>query len=69
MEPTDILSSAVTFEFREAAGLAKAASPKGQVASHVRSVLGVDSCLSGWRNGNHSVAIYNHGHPQYTRKA
>jgi hypothetical protein len=61
LQVADLLSSAVTFEFRQAAGLARATSPKGQVAAHVRAALGTASCLSGWRNANHSVAIYNHG--------
>jgi len=63
LQVADLLTSAVTFEFRQAAGLGSSSSPKGQVAAHVRKSLGARSCIKGWRNSRHSVAIYNHGVP------
>lgn len=61
LQLADLLTSAVAFEFRAALGLASPTSPKGQLAAHVRQRLGTTSCLTGWRNAAHSVAIYEHG--------
>ncbi|RBY83194.1 MULTISPECIES: DUF3800 domain-containing protein [Geodermatophilaceae] len=61
LQMADILTSAVAFEFRAALGFASPTSPKGQLAAHVRQRLGATSCLSGWRNAAHSVALYEHG--------
>lgn len=63
LQIADLLTSAVTFEFRAAQGLAKKESPKGQVAEYVKQALGCPSCLTGWRNQLHSIAIYNWGQP------
>lgn len=63
LQIADVFASAVTFEFREHAGLASASSPKGRVAAHLRARFGCTSFLQGWRNANHSVAIYNQGQP------
>lgn len=60
LQMVDLLTSAITFEFRQAAGLAKATSPKGQLAAHVRGVLGTGSCRKGWRNARFSIALYEH---------
>lgn len=61
LQLVDILTSAVTQEFRAAAGLAGTATPKAKLAEHVRAGLGVTSCLQGVRVGGHSVAVYAHG--------
>jgi hypothetical protein len=63
LQIADLLTSAVTFEFRQAAGLASAKSPKGQIAAYIRKSLGCRSCINGWRNTRHSIAIYNSGLP------
>ena len=63
LQIADLLTSAVTFEFRQNAGLASAKSPKGQVATYVRKSLGCRSALTGWRNSRHNTAIYNSGLP------
>jgi hypothetical protein len=61
LQLADLLTSAVAFEFRAREGLASNSSPKGQLAQYIRTKLGTDSCLGGWRNSRHSVAIYRHG--------
>lgn len=61
LQLADLLTSAVAFEFRASAGLASPTSPKGQLAAHIRQAMGTTSCLGGWRNASHSVAIYSHG--------
>lgn len=61
LQVVDLLTSAVALEFRIAAGLARPDNAKAKLAAHVRAALGVDSCLNGWRNDVHSVAIYRHG--------
>ena len=61
LQLADLLTSAVTYEFRATAGIAAGNNPKAQLAAHVRSRLGTASCLGGWRNARHSVAEYSHG--------
>lgn len=63
LQVADLLTSAVAFEFRAAAGIASANGPKAQLAEHVRTMLGTSTCLPGWRasDNRHSVAIYSHG--------
>lgn len=61
LQLADLLTSAVAFEFRASAGIASPSSPKGQLAEHVRLMLGTKTCLGGWRQKLHSVAVYNHG--------
>ena len=61
LQIVDMLTSAAAFEFRAEAGLASHDSPKGQMAEHVRAVLGVPSLLSGLHDGVHSLKIYDHG--------
>lgn len=59
LQAADVMISAATFEFRAEAGLSSHKSAKGSLAKYVRDALGADSCLHGWRNDRHSVAIYN----------
>jgi hypothetical protein len=61
LQAVDMLTSAIAFEFRADAGLASHKSAKGELSSYVRGVLGADTCLAGWRNSRHSVAVYDHG--------
>ena len=46
---------------RAAASLASEKSVKAELSRHIRSALGTASCLTGWRNQRHSVAVYDHG--------
>jgi hypothetical protein len=59
LQIADLLTSAVLHEFRVDVGLAKASSPKGIVAAHIRSALGTTSCIGGWRNAQHSVQVFH----------
>lgn len=61
LQVVDLLTSAAVFEFRAAAGLASSSNDKAELAAYVRERLGVDSFLSGWRDENHSVQVYDHG--------
>lgn len=61
LQLVDLLTSTTALEFRIEAGLASGGTPKAELAAHVRSVVGAETCLGGWRNDRHSVAIYNHG--------
>jgi hypothetical protein len=61
LQAVDMLVSAITFEFRAKAGLSSPVSAKGQLSLHVREALGTQTCLDGWRNANHSIAVYEHG--------
>lgn len=61
LQVADVMTSAVALEFRHQLGKASATSPKGQLSLHVRQHLGTNSCLGGFRNDRHSVAIYEHG--------
>lgn len=45
LQAVDILTSAVAFEFRQAAGLAGTATPKAEVARYMRDAFGVSSWL------------------------
>jgi hypothetical protein len=58
LQIVDLLTSAVTFEFRQAAGIASRTNTKAQLAAHVRSEYGVTSFLSGCRPPPLNVAIY-----------
>jgi hypothetical protein len=58
LQLVDLLTSAVAFEFREAAGLASARSPKARVAGHLRARYGIQTALHGCRVSNLNVAIY-----------
>lgn len=59
LQVVDLLTSATAFEFRAAAGSASLTSHKAELAAYVRTALGTDTCLKGWRNSAHSVAVYN----------
>jgi hypothetical protein len=61
LQVVDLFTSAAAHEFRASAGLASASNFKAQLAQYVRSSLGTNSCLTGWRNADHSVQIYDHG--------
>lgn len=61
LQIADLLTAAVTQEFRASVGLASPTSIKGTLAAYVREKLGTTSCLSGWRNANHSVQLYRGG--------
>lgn len=55
----DLLTSAVTYEFRENAGLAGAVTPKAQLARYFRERYGVSSLLAGSRTSRRlNVALY-----------
>lgn len=58
LQVADLLTSAAAHEFRAAAGLASSTNVKAELASYVRSSLGAESFLAGWRNQEHSVQIY-----------
>ena len=59
LQVVDLLIGAVTFEFRQSAGLAGARTPKAQLAKHVRERFGVASLLAGTReNPRLNVALY-----------
>jgi Protein of unknown function (DUF3800) len=64
LQVVDLLTTAVTFEFRQNAGLASKKSPKARLANHVRSQYGVDSFLSGARAPRMNVACYAGGKGQ-----
>jgi hypothetical protein len=65
LQAVDMLTSAIAFEFRASVGLASPKSPKGELSEYARQALGTTTCLNGWRNRSHSVAIYSHG--QWTK--
>lgn len=59
LQVVDLLTSAVTFEFRQSAGLvAGTSSPKAQLAAYVRTTYGVRSCMNGCRCKGLNVALY-----------
>ena len=58
LQVVDVLTSAVTFEFRQSAGLAGATSPKAALAAYVRDAYGFGSCLAGYRCPGLNVALY-----------
>lgn len=60
LQVVDLLTSAVTFEFRQNAGIAGATTPKAQLAAYLRQRFGVQSFLQGCRN-RMNVAVYDGG--------
>lgn len=58
LQIVDLLTSGVTFEFRQAAGLAGKQSPKAQLARYLRDAYGGGSYLTGHRRAKMNVAIY-----------
>lgn len=61
LQAVDMLTSAIAFEFRANVGLGSKTSPKSELAEYTRQALGTTTCLKGWRNRQHSVAVYSHG--------
>jgi hypothetical protein len=59
LQVVDLLTSAVTFEFRQSAGLAGRRTPKALLAKHLRERYGAPSLLAGSRaNPRLNVALY-----------
>jgi hypothetical protein len=58
LQIVDLLTSAVTFEFRQNAGLAGKTSPKAKLAKKLRERYGVVSFLGGCDLPNINVALY-----------
>jgi uncharacterized protein DUF3800 len=59
LQVVDLLTSAVTFEFRQSAGLAGRRTPKAQLAKYLRDRYDVGSLLAGSRaNPRLNVALY-----------
>ncbi len=61
LQIVDLLTSTVTFEFRQQAGLAGKRSPKAKLARHVRTRYGVKTCIGGVRVTKMNVACYTGG--------
>jgi hypothetical protein len=61
LQLVDLLTSAVTFEFRQSAGLAGRRSPKAQLAAKLREAYGVDSFLNAHRGTRINVQLYRNG--------
>ena len=68
LQIVDLLTSAVTFEFRAAAALASATSPKGQLAAYVREQFGYESALKGTRSSTFNVALHAGGNGSRRRR-
>lgn len=60
LQLVDMLTSAIAFEYREKAGLASSGSPKAKLAGHIRQMLGVSSCIGGFKNESLNVREYEH---------
>jgi hypothetical protein len=58
LQIVDLLTAAVAFEFKQAAGLAGKATPKAALAAYVRKSFGVPSVLGGYKDDRFNVAIY-----------
>lgn len=58
LQLVDLLTGAVTFEFRQDAGLGSARSPKGQLAKYVRDQFGFTTVLNGCKVEAFNVAKY-----------
>lgn len=58
LQLADLLTSAVTFEFRQSAGNAGTRSPKAQLARYVRDAYGVSSFLPSHRGPKMNVQIF-----------
>lgn len=59
LQAADLLTSAVTFQFRQAAGLAGTNTPKARLSSYLADQLEVDSFLGCPRGDRYSIALYN----------
>ncbi len=60
LQLVDVLTGAVTFEHRQAAGLAGSRSAKALLSDYVRQAYGAATTLGGHRNEKLNVAIYRH---------
>lgn len=58
LQLVDVLTGAVTFEHRQAAGLAGARSAKALLATHLRNAYGVETTIGGCKTERLNVAIY-----------
>jgi hypothetical protein len=58
LQLVDLLTSGISFEFRQAAGLAGKRSPKARLASDIRRFYGIESALNGVRMPKLNVAVY-----------
>ncbi|MDP9297919.1 MAG: DUF3800 domain-containing protein [Actinomycetota bacterium] len=61
LQLVDLMTGAVTHEFRQDAGIAGARSPKGKLAAHVREQFGFDSALDRVKLPSFNVARYGTG--------
>lgn len=61
LQLADLLTSAITFEFRQSAGLAGHSSAKAELAAYVRHQFNVTSFLKGIRTPKLNVAVYRRG--------
>ncbi len=61
LQLVDLLTGAITFEFRQDVGLAGAKTPKALLASEIRQLYGIPTCLGGCVvDGKLNVALYRH---------
>lgn len=60
LQLVDILTGAVTFEYRQLAGLAGTRSAKAKLAADLRRFLGVPSVVGRVKNAKLNVAVYSH---------
>jgi hypothetical protein len=67
LQLVDVLTGAIAFEHRQAAGLAGTKSAKALLAEHLRNAYGVATTLGGFRNDRLNVAIYRNPPKQPTR--
>jgi hypothetical protein len=58
LQLVDVLTGAVTFEFRQEAGLAGSNTPKARLAEEFRQIYGVSTVLGGCKTAKINVAIY-----------
>ena len=58
LQLVDVLTGAVAFEHRQAAGLAGTRSAKALLAAHLRKAYGVTTTIGGYKDDKLSVAIY-----------
>jgi len=58
LQAVDLITSAITHEFRQAAGLASSMNPKAALAEHVREQYGIDTCLDGCKERRLSIEVY-----------
>jgi Protein of unknown function (DUF3800) len=64
LQIVDLLTSAVAFEFRQAAGMSAKGNAKATLAEYVRSQYGVKTCLKGCKHGRLNVALYGVSPPK-----